>query len=83
MYLRENGDAGFSSQNPNYSGPADATIEYRLSNGQQDEYPASWALSVAEIERALNFFQKEHKPPTFIHWHNDSGDGTVLEHQDA
>ena len=83
MYLRESGDAGFSSRNPNYSGPADATIEYRLNNGQQDEYPASWALPVVEIERALNFFQKELKPPTFIYWHNDSGDGVVLEYQDA
>lgn len=83
MYLRENGDAGFSSRNPNYNGPADATIEYRLNNGQHDEYPASWALPVTEIERALSYFRKEHKPPCFIHWHNDSGDGAVLKYQNA
>ena len=83
IYLRENGDAGFSSRNPNYSGPGDATIEYRLSNGQRDKYPASWALPITEIQRALNFFEKEHKLPPFIHWHNDSGDGVVFEYHDG
>ena len=39
MYLRYDGDAGFSSRNPSYQGPSDAMIEYFLSNGQLDEYP--------------------------------------------
>jgi hypothetical protein len=34
MYMRESGDAGFSSRNPEYQGKADAVLEYRLSNGQ-------------------------------------------------
>jgi hypothetical protein len=38
MYLREEGDSGFSSRNPDYDGPAEAQIEYRLSNGQHDLY---------------------------------------------
>ena len=42
MYLRGNGDPGFSSRNPNYDGPPDAQIDYELSNGQRDLYPASW-----------------------------------------
>ena len=36
MYLRQEGDSGFSSRNPDYDGPADAQIEYRLDNGQHD-----------------------------------------------
>ena len=39
MYLRESGDAGFSSRNPRYDGPPDAELDYFLSNGQRDEYP--------------------------------------------
>jgi hypothetical protein len=36
MYLRESDDAGFSSRNPIYRGEPNATLEYRLSNGQID-----------------------------------------------
>jgi hypothetical protein len=77
MYLRESGDAGFSSRNPNYDGPTDAVLDYRLSNGQVDEYPLSWALPAQEIQRALDYFRREQKPPMFITWHNDSGDGAA------
>ena len=77
MFLRAPGDAGFSSRNPNYVGPPEAIIEYVLGNGQVDEYPASWAYSTATVERALAFFRARSKPPSFITWHNDSGDGTV------
>ncbi|SRR6266508_2103149 len=78
MYLRENGDAGFSSRNPNYTGPTYAQIEYYLSNGQRETYPASWTLPVAEVRRALEFFEREHRPPPCVTWHNDSGDGAVI-----
>ena len=67
----ENGDAGFSSRNPNYTGPSDAKLEYFLNNGQGDEYPMAWALPIEEIHRALEFFEREKKPPHFITWHND------------
>jgi hypothetical protein len=77
MYLRKSEDPGFSSRNPNYSGPVDAVIEYVLSTGQKDEYPASWALPILEVKRALKFFGDNHKPPPFIHWHNDSADGST------
>ncbi|MFH6598459.1 Imm1 family immunity protein [Ectopseudomonas khazarica] len=83
MYLRYKGDAGFSSRNIKYKGPAESTIEYRLDNGQHDEYPASWAYPVAVIEHALQFFQTQQIPPTFIHWHNDSEDGAELEYKTA
>lgn len=78
MYLRENGDAGFSSRNPDYSGPPDAQIEYELGNGQRDAYPASWALPVQMVRQAMEYFQRENRPPTFITWHNDSDDGSVI-----
>jgi len=71
MYLRESGDSGFSSRNPDYVGPSDAAIEYRLNNGQHDFYPASWALPVSTIRQALAYFESEHQRPPFIIWHED------------
>jgi len=83
MYMRANGDPGFSSRNPAFSGPEDEMIEYRLNNGQIDKYPASWAYPVEVVESALAFFRERNAPPLFIHWHNDSGDGIVLEQRNA
>jgi hypothetical protein len=77
-YQREIGDEGFHSVNPAYDGPPDAAIDYRLDNGQMDEYPAAWAVPLADIERALAFFRREQRPPGFINWHNDSEDGQTL-----
>jgi hypothetical protein len=83
MYLRGEGDAGFSSRNPTYDGPPSATIGFYLNNGQIDTYPAAWALPVEQIRRALSYFEQEHKPPPFVHWHNDSDDGTVIPFIDS
>ena len=71
MFLRTEGDAGFSTRNPNYAGPPKAVIEYYLSNGQRDEYPASWNITTNEAMRALEyFFLKEDKAP-WLEWHED------------
>lgn len=69
MYLRENGDAGFSSRNPAYAGPSDSVIQYRLDNGQLDEYPASWALPVEEVKNAIRHFLRTGEPAPWIVWH--------------
>ena len=71
MFLRHPGDPGFSSRNPDYDGPADAVIEYRLDNGQGDEYPASWAYPVAIVRHALDYFRRNNKRPPFITWDAD------------
>ena len=78
MYLREIGDAGFSSRNPDYVGPKDARVTFRLSNGQPDEFPAEWCYPLPVVERAIEHFVTTGKPPTFIKWHNDSGDGRPI-----
>jgi hypothetical protein len=72
MYVREPGDAGFSSRNPDYQGKTDAMLEYRLSNGQHDVYPASWALAENRIVKALEFFVECRQQAPFIQWHEDS-----------
>jgi hypothetical protein len=78
MFLRAPGDAGFSSRNPAYAGTPDATISYVLSNGQVDSYPASWALPMVTVERALQFFRAEGRAPPFISWHNDANDDSHI-----
>lgn len=78
MYLREEGDAGFSSRNPKYTGPENEMMAFYLSNGQLDHYPMSFVLPLNQVNEALDFFKKHHKPPTFITWWNDSGDGVSL-----
>jgi ribA/ribD-fused uncharacterized protein len=78
MYLREEGDAGFSSRNPTFTGPADAKLEFFLNNGQRDEYPLAWTLPVEEVQRALDYFKDKKKPPPFVSWHNDSNDGSII-----
>jgi hypothetical protein len=79
MYLRYHGDAGFSSRNRAYQGDESATIDYVLSNGQGDRYPAAWALPIATVEQALDYFRQNGKPAPFVAWHNDSGDGAEIE----
>ncbi len=83
MYLRHDGDAGFSSRNLDYTGPEGATIGYVLANGQRDEYPASWAYPVATVMAALDYFRREGQPAPFVAWHNDSGDGRLPGPPDA
>ena len=78
MYMRKSGDAGFSSRNPHYAGCPDVMIEYVLANGQHDEYPASWALPIAEVLKAVAYFREHRRPPPFIAWHNDSGDDAAI-----
>lgn len=79
MYLRSCDDVGFSSRNPHYSGGHHAVMEFYLNNGQCDEYPLSWVLPIEEVELALEYFKKEKRPPGFITWHNDSGDGNSIK----
>src|SRR5262249_59813017 len=68
----DEGDPGYSSRNPMYDksdaalgvlafdglfgGEHVPVVKYRLSNGQEDEFPASWALPVPDIMRALEYF---------------------------
>jgi len=72
MYMRESGDAGFSSRNLNYEGKVDAVLEYRLGNGQHEFYPASWALPEALVIKALEHFVECRQRAPFIQWNDDS-----------
>ena len=72
MYLRHSeGDPGFSTRNPNYAGLREAMIEFRLSNGQVDHYPAAWNITTQEALRALNHFFATLDRAPWLEWHDD------------
>jgi hypothetical protein len=71
MYLRHEGDAGFSTRNPNYAGPPKAIIEYYLANGQRDTYPASWNITSNEAVRALEYFFLKEAMAPWLEWHEE------------
>ncbi len=72
MYMRYEGDAGFSTRNPQYTGPHKAMIEYYLSNGQCDEYPAAWNITTAEALRALEYFFDEKAMAPWLTWQDEN-----------
>jgi hypothetical protein len=41
----------------------------------------SIAANAAMTSPALQFFRESNAPPPFILWHNDAGDGTVIEYK--
>jgi len=71
MYLRFEGDSGFSTRNPEYRGSSEVKIEYCLANGQRDEYPASWDISTAQAVRVLEYFLTNEKMAPWLEWHQD------------
>ena len=72
MFIRHEGDARFSTRNPQYSGLPKAMIEYCLSNGQRDEYPAAWNITTAEALRALEYFLERETMAPWLTWSDDS-----------
>ena len=70
-YYNEECDAGLSSRNPNYTGTDDKTMNFII-NGELDPYPLSCVLPAEQVMKALEYFEKFHKLPTFITWHDDN-----------
>jgi len=70
MFLRYEGDAGFSSRNPNIR--SDKEMKYILSNGQEDLYPENWSYPIETISSAMHSFLKDNQRPTQVQWHDDS-----------
>jgi Immunity protein Imm1 len=71
MYLRYQGDSGFSSRNPDNSGDPTATHSFTLENGQVDEFPASWFYPRSVVEGALREYALYGNRPERIQWHAD------------
>ncbi len=73
-YYNEEGDAGLSSRNPDYISTDDGKTMDFIINGELDPYPLSYVLPIEQVMKALNYFEKYHKLPPFITWHNDNLD---------
>lgn len=74
-YYREEGNAGLSSRNPNYiSADNDNKTMDFIANGELDPYPLSYVLPAEQVMKALDYFEKNHKLPLFITWHDDNLD---------
>ena len=72
MFLREEGDAGFSSRNPAIDPGDGATETYRLANGQMDEYPRAWAFERSDVFDALREFFRTGQRPGSVGWYEDA-----------
>lgn len=70
MYLRFEGDTGFSSRNLNITSEED--IEFSLDNGQGDFYPKNWTYHLNTLSKAMASFLEDGKPPSQLEWHDDS-----------
>jgi hypothetical protein len=69
------GDAGFSSRNPQYAGSSDALMAFVLDNGQRDEYPIAWTLPLEQAIFACEYFVATQggRSPDIV-WHDDAMD---------
>lgn len=56
MYQSGQDDPGCHTVNPAYRGPACLYLDFQLSNGQLDMYPATWTLPLEEAFAACTFF---------------------------
>jgi hypothetical protein len=64
------------TRNPRYSGSPGATLDFVLSNGERDSFPAAWTYPTGDVLRALERFATDGLFPRDFEWHNDSGDGS-------
>ncbi|MEJ2022914.1 MAG: Imm1 family immunity protein, partial [Maritimibacter sp.] len=72
MFLRFEGDTGFSSRNPSGEQSERGEEVFVLANGQVDAYPRSWTFDRAGIFDALLEFAKSGDRPSNVEWHDDS-----------
>lgn len=64
-------EEGFRSDDPSYTGEADALYPYMLDNGQVDEYPCSWTIPIDEAIRAVEYFLNGGTMAPWVHWLDD------------
>ncbi len=71
MYLDATRDGSRSTRNPDYQGPGDGMLDYMLSNGQLDRYPASWTYEIRALQQALVEFAQSARLPECVAWVED------------
>src|SRR4029453_14880055 len=72
VYGRFEGDPGFSSRTSPEESESEELVEFVLSNGQHDDYPAFWTVSTEVALRAIVYLFTNGQPAPWITWHDDS-----------
>jgi len=68
MFLRHgDGDTGFTTRAGDDVAGAE-TVQFTLANGQIDEYPSSWTVSVAQARDAMEYFFRTAAMAPFLEW---------------
>ena len=71
MYLPKDSEIGWSSWNSAYRGNINEMVQYRLVNGQVDEYSAEWALPENDLILAVGYFVEFGDRSPLIQWRRD------------
>ena len=81
MFLREEGDAGFTSRSPTAAKDGrdgregrdreSARREFRLSNGQADDCPVSWTIPTDQALAAAEYFFTRGERAPWVIWREE------------
>jgi ribosome maturation factor RimP len=71
LFVSSGDEPGFSSRAARYAGRPDARLTFTLSNGREEDYPASWAVAGEDATRALEHYFFTGQRPSFVHWHDE------------
>jgi len=72
MFLRFEGDAGYSSRNTLKAESEGSEEIFVLSNGQADSYPRSWTMERKIVFDACLEFVASGQRPANVDWHDDT-----------
>ena len=70
LFVRSIGDAGFTSRQCRGERRR-GELEFRLTGGKVDHYPASWSVPFFRALRAADQFLRTGERPGFLRWHED------------
>lgn len=72
MYLEHPEDSGFTSRNAETTEKNEQRLlDFYLSNGQKDQYPYAWTVSIEVGLDALDFFSKTKGRSPKVIWNKD------------
>lgn len=71
MYLRYNGDVGYTSRDLTKSNTTEK-IDFYLANGQLDKYPLFSTIPIQDAIKALQYFYLHQNMDPIITWYNDN-----------
>jgi hypothetical protein len=71
MFLLNQDEECYHTSNPEFEGDAASTIDYYLSNGQHDIYPAAWAIGTDAAMLGMKHFFGTGRRSSGLSWVRD------------